>query len=163
MRSVWPKLPAGRDSYTAHALFSRYLIVGCVNTAFGYTSFAAFTVLLTDFGKYTFMVAYLMSSIVNITVSFLGYKWFVFKTRGHYFQEWLRTLGIYSAGILINVSILPFLVAVVQHFGYSSSAPYVAGAILTISTVTLSFFGHRKFSFNGSNPDSSPSDQRNLR
>ena len=60
----------------------RYLVVGIWNTAFGYATFALFTLLLEGHVPASYMVASLLASVINITVAFLGYKWFVFKTAG---------------------------------------------------------------------------------
>ncbi len=64
----------------------RYLVVGIWNTAFGYATFALFNLLLEGRVPASYMVASLLASVINITVAFLGYKWFVFKTRGNYLQ-----------------------------------------------------------------------------
>ena len=34
-------------------------------------------------------LAVVPSTVINITVAFLGYKWFVFKTKGNYLREWM--------------------------------------------------------------------------
>ena len=147
MASSSPNRSARHTQMHTGALFRRFLLVGIWNTAFGYTVFAALTALLTGSGKYAFIVAYVLSSLISITVSFLGYKWFVFRTHGNYFREWLRTLGVYSVTVLINLAILPLLVALIETFGYSSIAPYAAGAVLAIFTAVLTFCGHFNFSF----------------
>ena len=126
----------------------RYLLVGLWNTAFGYSTFAILTAVLDRYVPASYMAASLLSSLLNITVSFLGYKWFVFKTKGRYLREWARCVMVYSGGILLGLALLPptvFLVAFVT--GNSRNAPYIAGALLLVLNVVLSFFGHRRFSF----------------
>jgi len=126
----------------------RYLLVGIWNTAFGYGTFAAFTALLYRYGKDSYLAAMVLSSLINITVAFLGYKWFVFKTKGNYLKEWLRCLSVYGGSFLISFIALPGLVfALRRWFGYDRGAPYLAGAILTGATVFISFFGHKHISF----------------
>ena len=133
-------LPAGQ--------LIRYLLVGVWNTAFGYGTFAAFTALLSPYGKNSYLAAMVFSNLVNITVAFLGYKWFVFKTKGNYVKEWLRCLSVYSGSILISFIALPGVVfALRKWFGYDKGAPYVGGAILTVATAVISFFGHKNISF----------------
>jgi len=81
-------------------------------------------------------------------VSFLGYKWFVFKTRGNYLREWARCLMVYSGGIAVGLALLPPAVFLVSYLtGDPRSAPYIAGALLLGLQVLLSFLGHSKFSF----------------
>ena len=85
---------------------------------------------------------------LNITVSYLGYKWFVFRTKGNYLREWFRCVAVYSGGILFGLIALPLLVVVIRHnTRFFAEAPYIAGALLTVVVVVYSFFGHKKFSF----------------
>jgi putative flippase GtrA len=128
--------------------FGRYLLVGAWNTLFGYGSFAFFTAILSPMIPYSYIVASVISSLLNISVSYLGYKWFVFKTRGNYLREWLRCVAVYSGGIVFGVVTLPVLVTVIRRSTrYVTQAPYIAGAILTAFMVVYSFVGHKKFSF----------------
>jgi putative flippase GtrA len=126
----------------------RYLVVGTWNTFFGYACFAVLTVLLDRVIAHGYIVANLLSILINVTVAFLGYKWFVFKTKGNYLREWLRVVGIYSTAILISTVMLPVLVFVIRSASnWDKAAPYIAGAVLTGFTVVYSFVGHKKFSF----------------
>jgi putative flippase GtrA len=133
-----------RESITA----LRYLAVGACNTIFGYGCFALFTMLLTPLFSYGYVAASLLANLVSISFAFLGYKWFVFKTRGNYLKEWIRCVGVYAGGILLSAAALPFVVSVIRReTGRERSAPYIAGAIVLTLTVAFSFFGHRHFSF----------------
>ena len=126
----------------------RYLVVGIWNTAFAYGTFALFTALLDRYMPASYMAASLLSAVLNITVSFLGYKWFVFKTRGNYLKEWGRCLMVYSGSILLGLALLPPTVFLVGYItGNPRAAPYIAGALLLGLQVILSFLGHKKFSF----------------
>ena len=128
--------------------FGRYLLVGIWNTLFGYSTFALLTAVLTPVVPYSYMWASVLSSVLNITVAFLGYKWFVFKTKGNYLREWLRCLAVYSSGIIFSLIALPVLVTIIRHkTRFFSQAPYIAGAILTGLVVVYSFVGHKNFSF----------------
>ena len=128
--------------------FGRYLAVGVCNTAFAYASYALFTALLDRYIPASYMAASLISSVLNITVSFLGYKWFVFKTRGNYLKEWIRCLIVYSGGIALGLLLLPPTVFVVTRLtGLPRAAPYIAGALVLGVQVVLSFLGHKRFSF----------------
>lgn len=127
---------------------ARYLVTGVWNTLFGYGTFALFTMLLAPMGRQSYILAVIPSTIINITVSFLGYKWFVFKTKGNYFREWCRCVGVYGSSMVISMVLLPIFVFFIRHqFGYEKQAPYIAGAVLGIITVLFSFFGHKHFSF----------------
>src|ERR1700744_4578537 len=70
----------------------RYLLVGGFNTAFGYGLFALLNWGLSRTMPYGYLAATLLSNLIAITVAFLGYKWFVFRTKGNYVRQWLRCL-----------------------------------------------------------------------
>jgi putative flippase GtrA len=131
---------------------ARYLAVGACNTLFGYGCFALFTMLLTPHISYGYVLASLLANLLAITFSFLGYKWFVFKTYGNYLKEWMRCLGVYTGSMVLSAAALPFVVALVRRqTGKAHSAPYIAGAIVLVFSLVFSFFGHRHVSFGGSN------------
>lgn len=138
----------------------RYLVVGIWNTAFGYATFALFNLLLEGRVPASYMFASLLASVINITVAFLGYKWFVFKTRGNYLKEWVRCLMVYSGSIALGLVLLPPAVWLVEYLtGNPRAAPYIAGAVVMGVQVVGSFVGHRRFSFSvdrspGSGPGS---------
>jgi putative flippase GtrA len=128
--------------------FVRYLLVGAWNTLFGYGSFAALTAVLSPIMPHGYIAASVISSLLNISVSYLGYKWLVFKTRGNYLSEWIRCVGVYSGGIIFSVLTLPVLVLLIRrNTRFTTQAPYIAGALLTVFMVVYSFLGHKKFSF----------------
>ena len=136
--------------------FGRYLIVGGFNTLFGYSCFALLTMLMTPHLPHAYILAGVLSSLSNITVSFLNYKWFIFKTKGNYLREWMRCIVIYSGGMLVGAFLLPACVFLLRHVTpIHASAPYLAAAILTAVNVVASFIGHKKFSF-ASGPDAPP-------
>lgn len=150
MLNTLQKMPAVArlTSHIPPAQFARYLVVGLVNTIIGYSSYALLTAVLTPHLPYAYILAGVLSSVINITVAFLNYKWFVFKTSGNYLREWLRCVVIYSGGIGIGILLLPVFVFVVRRVTHADgAAPYVAGAILMGVNVILSFVGHKKFSF----------------
>lgn len=146
---------AAASSHIPPSQFGRYVVVGAWNTAFAYGMFAGLTALLTPKVPHAYILAGLLSSLANITVAFLGYKWFVFRTRGNYLKEWLRCFMVYSSNIVVSLVLLPFVVAAVRGVtGNARLAPYLAGALMTFFGVFYSFFGHKKFSFRTEAPAS---------
>jgi putative flippase GtrA len=128
--------------------FGRYLIVGVGNTIFGYGTYAGLTAMLTGRVPFAYMVASILSSFLNITFSFLTYKWFIFKTKGNYLREWSRCVVVYGGTYALAVALLPVSVFLVRHFtSAAESAPYVAGALQMTLLATLGFLGHKTFSF----------------
>ncbi len=99
--------------------FFRYLLVGGWNTLFGYASFVAILALLNTaapqrFLYLTVVAASLLSSPLNITVAYLGYKFFVFKTKGNYLREWLKCFAVYGAGQIPGLVALAGLTRLLQ-------------------------------------------------
>jgi putative flippase GtrA len=130
--------------------FSRYLVVGLWNTAFGYGSYAGLTALLTPHVPHAYILASVIANAVTITLAFLAYKWFVFRTRGNYLREWIRCMAVYGGSALIGILLLPLMVFGLRHFTrFNASAPYIAGAMLLGLIAVASFLGHRNFSFAG--------------
>lgn len=145
--------------------FVRYLCVGVFNTAFGYTTFAVINYLLHRRGvPLSYIFASVVSNIINITVAFFCYKFFVFRTRGNYLTEWLKAMAVYWSGFLPGILLLPAVVRalnwilppVVHAFGHAfvrkEAAPYVANALLMIFGVVYSFIGHKNVTFRQKSP-----------
>jgi putative flippase GtrA len=134
-----------KDSATE---FVRYLLVGGFNTVFGYGLFALLNWALTGLGSYGYLYAAMIANPISITVAFLGYKWFVFRTRGNYLAEWIRCVSVYGTTMLVGLTGLSILVPILRRvLAHPVQAPYIAAAVLTVVTVVGSFVGHRSFSF----------------
>jgi putative flippase GtrA len=135
-------------SHKSIGQFVRYIVVGGFNAIFGYGLYALLTWSFRGLGSYNYMYAAVLANVTAISAAFLGYKWFVFRTRGNYLIEWIRCFGVYGTSMLISLAGLPILVAILRHVLHRpEQAPYVAGAMLMAVTVLFSFFGHRNFSF----------------
>lgn len=125
--------------------------MGIWNTLFAYCFFAVLVALLDPRISHGYILASLVSSPVNITVAFLAYKWFVFKTKGNYLREWIRCVAVYGSGVLLNLALLPVIVEAIRHTThYDRQAPYIAGALLICFGVLYGFIGHKNFSFRAS-------------
>jgi putative flippase GtrA len=134
--------------------FFRYILVGIWNTAFGYSIFALFTYVLSRrWPHYGYIPSSILSSMVGITVSFFGYKRFVFKTKGNYLREWLRCLAVYGSGITFNWVTLPCVVFLIRRTTtIDKYAPYIAAGLVMGFTTLYTFVGHVKFSFRTTEP-----------
>ena len=128
--------------------FARYLMVGAWNTVFGYSTYALFTALLMPRMRFGYILASVFSSLLNISVAYFGYKFFVFKTKGNYGVEWFRCILVYGSGMLPGLVLLPLLVEGL-HYGFhlELGAPYIAGALVMGLMVVYTFLGHKHFSF----------------
>jgi len=94
------------------------------------------------------MVASILGSAISVTVSFLGHKLLVFRTKGNFFREYLRSFVVYGGTLLINLTLLPLLMAVLKRVTTSQQlVPYLAGAMLMVGAVVVNFFGHKYYTF----------------
>jgi putative flippase GtrA len=99
--------------------FLRYIGVGLFNTVFGYCTFALTLYLLNHLVQQrylylTVIAASLISTPLNITVAYFGYKFFVFKTRGNYLIEWFKCFGVYGVGMLPGLFALSAVTRLLQ-------------------------------------------------
>lgn len=99
--------------------FVRYVCVGSFNTFFGYISFAVILTLLNAgvparLMYLTVVVASVLSMPLNITVAYLGYKFFVFHTKGNYLREWLKCFAVYGTAMLPGLVVLSALTRYLQ-------------------------------------------------
>ncbi|MES2393192.1 MAG: GtrA family protein [Acidobacteriota bacterium] len=140
--------------------FFRYLCVGIFNTIFGPTLFFVFNYLINRRHiPASYMYAAVFSNLISITVAYLGYKFFVFRTKGNYLREWIKAMGVYGTAMIPTLVALPFLVHLFarilphQLSGFHRSisgkdaAPYVASLALTCFTIVYGFFGHKNVTF----------------
>ena len=128
--------------------FVRYLLVGGFNTVFGCALFALLNWSFEGLGPFSYMYAAVLANLIAITVAFIGYKRFVFRTRGNYLVEWVRCVGVYGSSMAIGLVGLPILVTILRRFlAKPVHAPYIAAAMLTAITVVFSFLGHKNISF----------------
>jgi putative flippase GtrA len=121
--------------------FARYLLAGGANTVFGYGIYAALNYALTDLFPYAYLAAAVLGNIIAITLAYINYKFFVFKTKGNYLKEYLRFYVVYGFSLVLGLILLPFFVEVLLINSY------LAGALLLPITVLISFIGHKNFSF----------------
>jgi len=126
----------------------RYLLVGGVNTLVGYASFAGLYALLAELVPAAYIFANLLANVVAITVAFFGYKYLVFRTRGHGWREYFRTYVVYGTSMLVGLAILPVMVHLLSSvMERVELVPYLAQALTMLLVVGGSFFAHRNYSF----------------
>lgn len=116
-----------------------YLLVGGWNTVFG---FLAFVVLYYLFGRAVhYLILVVISNILSITNAYIGYKLFVFRTKGHYLREYMRFYVVYGGAMALNLILLPLAVEIFRL------SPVIAQGGLMFITVICSYAGHKNFSF----------------
>jgi len=101
--------------------FLSYLAVGVFNTLFGYATYVLFFTLFSaaisaNHPSLLAPLAALVSTPLNITIAYFGYKIFVFKTRGNHLSEWLKCFGVYGVGMLPGLIALSAITRLLQAF-----------------------------------------------
>ncbi len=130
----------------------RFVLVGGGNTLFGLVDTFFFTWLFVHAnpGHAALMTsaATLLSTVLNITVSFLTYKWFVFRSRGKGWHEYLRSYAVYGPSLLLStVAAGPLAAVLARWLPQARFAPYVAQAVIVGVAIVPQFLGHKKFTF----------------
>ena len=117
----------------------RYLLAGGWNTIFGYSLGVSLYVLLSP-GLNTFVIA-ILANVIAISMSFLTYKVFVFRTTGEWLREYLRSYVSYGSTAVLGVFLFWFLVDV---FGMNI---WLTQLLCITMTATLSYFANKYFTF----------------
>ena len=118
----------------------KFMIVGIINTIFSYL--IGLLNYFLFYSKIGIIGVGFLNNIIAITFSFTLLKFFVFKTTNiNWFLEYIRSYVVYGiqglAGILI-------LWVCVSFFNINI---FFSQAISILTTVLLSYFGHKKFTF----------------
>jgi putative flippase GtrA len=130
--------------------FLRYLCVGAFNTLFGYITFVVILTLLNAAlpGRLlylTVILASLLSTPLNITVAYLGYKFFVFRTKGNFLGEWLKCFAVYGTGMIPGLVALSALTRFLQSSIHAHAARlhiHLASVETHLTGRTLGFVQH---------------------
>ena len=123
--------------------FVRYLCVGVFNTLFGYGTFVVALYLLNlalpqHFLYLTVILASVLSTPLNITVAYFGYKFFVFRTHGNYLREWLKCFAVYGSAMIPGLVALAALTRLLQSVFHHHAAWLHA----CLSAAETHFHGH---------------------
>ena len=113
--------------------FFRFLMIGGINTLFGYGIFVA----LIFFGVH-YSLASFFSTVLGVLFNFKTTGFFVFRNKSNHLI--FRFVGVYGVVYLTNL----FFLFVFNHFGVSN---YIAGALLLFPIAFFSYVLNRQFVF----------------
>ena len=88
-----------------------------------------------------YTVILVASTILNITMGYCTYKFFVFRTKGNYLREYLRFYVVCAFPIVLNFTLLPLLIEVFHVNAY------LAIGIVTAIALANGYLGHKHISF----------------
>lgn len=117
-----------------------YLLAGGFNTIFGYGAGILFYFLFKNIVN-TLIIS-LVANIFTISTSFLIYKLFVFKTKGNWLDEYLKSFLVYGS-ITIKAIILMVILVDYCHIPF-----WLAQALAMLIIIIVSYIGHNRFTFN---------------
>ena len=117
----------------------RYLVVGGINTLFGYGLGVGLYLALSP--MLHILVIGVIGSVIAITFSFTTYKLFVFGTRGHWLREYLRSYVVYGGTGVLGIRLVWVLVDGLRM------PIWIAQGIAILLTVLVSYLGHARFTF----------------
>ena len=85
---------------------------------------------------------------ISITVAFLGYKWFVFRTHGNYFKEWLKVFAVYGVSLPFPAVVIPVATSLCLFLHLTPRLVSLLALIANSCAIACySYFAHKKFSF----------------
>jgi putative flippase GtrA len=116
--------------------FSRFLLVGALNTGVAYGFFVLFVFL-----KLHYVLASVLSFALAVTNSYLWNKYFTFRIASRRFGEILKFFAVYAVQYLIGLGGLVVLVEWVKW------RPIAAQTVLLVVMVLFSFFAHKHWTF----------------
>jgi putative flippase GtrA len=119
---------------------SLFILVGCINTLIGYLIALGVYLILNDLLH--IIIIGIIINILNITISFVSYKLLVFKVRGNWLHEYLKSYLVYGIASILGVAALWLLVD-------KLSTPFwIAQAVTVLVVAIFSYFSHLRFTFN---------------
>jgi len=118
----------------------RYLLIGGINTVFGYFVTVFFYYSLTNV-LHTLAILGL-AHIFAISFSFLTNKLFVFKTNRKWVSEYLRYFFVYGNTALIAILLTWILT------DYTNIPFWLVQALILPFTVIVTYLSHKKYTFN---------------
>ena len=85
---------------------------------------------------------------IAITVAFLAYKWFVFRTHGNYFKEWLKVFAVYGVSLPFPAIVIPVATSLFLSLHFTPRLVSLLALIANSGVIACySYFAHKKFSF----------------
>jgi putative flippase GtrA len=123
----------------------RFLLVGGFNTAVGYL---VFVLVQWSIGHFvTYLGSVLISHLLTSVGAFALYRRVVFRVTGSLVLDFLRFQTVYIVPLVCNLVALPLLVSLA---GWNV---YLAQAVIVVVSTTISFLGHKYFSFRRGAPE----------
>ena len=117
----------------------RYLLVGGINTVFGYFVTVFFYYSLANLVHTLFILT--LANIFAISFSFFTNKIFVFKTKRKWASEYLRYFFVYGNTALVAI-LFTWILTDFTHIPF-----WLVQALILPFTIIVSYVSHKKYTF----------------
>jgi putative flippase GtrA len=117
----------------------RYLLIGVINTVFGYFVTVFFYYSLTNLVHTLAILA--LAHIVAISFSFFTNKIVVFKTKKNWMSEYLRYFFVYGNTALVAILLTWILT------DYTDIPFWLVQGLILPFTVIVTYLSHKKYTF----------------
>lgn len=125
------------DSVTRQG--SRFVVIGVINTSFGFGLFAGLELGLGDRVAYLYLL--LVAHVVSVLEAYVLQRTFVFRVVGRWWRDLARFWTVYLVVLGLNLVALPLLVEV-------GGLPVLPAQALVLVFMTAgTFLAHRTFTF----------------
>lgn len=119
----------------------RFLLVGGYNTLFSYVLFVLF---VNFFGNETAQISLLAAYVISSVNNYLTQKFYVFNTRGDYWQEYIKCCSVWLASYGVN-AVLLFLLMHLLHLN-----PYIGQLSAIVCVIVFNYVLLKHFAFDSS-------------
>ncbi len=116
----------------------RFVLVGCVNTAFGYGLYAFFIYIGLHY-----LQAFALAFVLAVINSYFLNRFFTFRSKGRPAPEFIRFVLVYLASFFLGSGLLYLLIDM------AGMGKYAAGVVNMVFGTVISWLGHNYFSFRG--------------
>jgi putative flippase GtrA len=132
----------------------RFLLVGGWNTLFAYGMLWVLDSLLHARLHYTLIVT--LNWVIGVTQNLFTFKLFVFRTKGSWLKEYLRSYVVYIAAYVLNLAIISLVMELLRPsdlvlaIGATSlTVPKLMVAALPalLIVTVVSYVGHKYFTY----------------
>ncbi len=128
-----------RPLYDRHGEKARFLVVGAWNTLFGLGTLWILDSLLHSRLHYTLLLT--INWVIGVTQNLFTFKLLVFRTKGNWLKEYLRSYVVYAGGFVLNLAIVAVIMEVWRPRLIIAQLPAIA--VVTI----VSYVGHKYFTY----------------
>jgi putative flippase GtrA len=125
--------------YERHGEKMRFLLVGGWNTLFSYGTLWILDALLHARLHYTLIL--ILNWVIGVTHNLFTFKLLVFRTKGSWLKEYLRSFVVYAGSLVLNLAIVAVIIEVWHPRLVIAQLPAIA--VVTI----VSYVGHKYFTY----------------